>query len=577
MIDTVSKKILMRAIHTCIFVAFAAAASLYGIEETYTVRVYYSHVTNVNALAKYDLHESGSAEEKFVRMTANDTICTQLDNDGWRYEIDAEATRAMHTAAFSFFGNYRTVDEIYEDCCAVTAAYPQITEIVEYGDAWCRSHGGDITPGNDTQKTYRLKAVRVRNTAMTKDAPVFFLMASLHGREITTPEIAMRMLDYLTQGYNVDADATWIVNEFDTWIVPVANPEGRWLAELGTLPPYNGYPFSQRKNAHSDGCTRWMPQPWSQYGVDLNRNHSFKWATVGSSSSPCDMTYHGASAASEPEIFHLQTLITNLFSDFRGSSITSVAPATTEGVLISLHSYGNLVLWPWGHTTTAAPNASELRMTGDRFAEYNGYTSQASSVLYLTGGDTVDWVYGELGVPAFTFEIGSVAEGFMPPFSVIDASQWPKNKDALIYAAKVCRNPYHTVYGPSIRDITSIDTTGSTVKISAVVDVGVRTNDVVADAEMYIGGLPWHTNALLYEMIPVDGLYDAQIETVTVAYTAGEFDPLRMQVYIRGQSTNGIWGPVSSSFIIVPEAEIFLPVCTVLLYVVRKKTRRKYL
>lgn len=554
-----NKKIYMlsRAALTLMFMCCLIAVPLYAETEAYVIRVYYPHVSNVNALVKYDLHESGSAKDKYVRMTATDEICKQLAKDGWKYEVDTVATRAMQSAAMNFYGGYRTVDEIYEDCNTVTAAFPHITEIVEYGDAWCKWNGGYITRGGDTQKTYRLKAVRVHNKEKTNSAPVFFLMASIHAREITTPEIAMRMLDWLTQGYGVNADATWIVNEVDTWIVPIVNPEGRWIVELGTQPPYSGQPFSQRKNAHPDGCSNWEPTSWSQYGIDLNRNHSFKWNTVGSSSTPCDMLFHGSAPASEQEVFHLQALITNLIADQRGPTITSIAPSTAEGLFISLHSYGDLVLWPWGHTYTAAPNASGLRTIGERFAGYNNYTAQQASDLYPTGGDSVEWVYGELGVPAYTFELGSGGEGFMPPFSVVDSSQWPENKDALIYAAKICRLPYQYAYGPDVHSIFSVDMTNSTIKITAVVDVGVRTGDTIAAAEMCVDGLPWDADAVAYTMTAVDGVFDGHTETVEVIYTVRAHDPVRMPVYIRGQGTNGMWGPVSSAFVIVPEPGFF--------------------
>ncbi len=70
-----------------------------------------------------------------------------------------------------------------------------------------------------------------------------------------------------------------------------------------------------------------------------------------------------------------------------------------------------------------------------------GYTSESSSSLYPTAGDSTDWVYGELGIPAFTFELG---DSFMPLYSEVDSRQWPKNKPILIYAAEIARVPYKT-------------------------------------------------------------------------------------------------------------------------------------
>ena len=67
----------------------------------------------------------------------------------------------------------------------------------------------------------------------------------------------MRMLDWLVDGYGVDADATWIVDHHEVWIIPSLNPDGHWIVELGTQPPYNGNPFYQRKTpTAATGATR---------------------------------------------------------------------------------------------------------------------------------------------------------------------------------------------------------------------------------------------------------------------------------------------------------------------------------
>ena len=50
-------------------------------------------------------------------------------------------------------------------------------------------------------------------------------------------------------------------------------------------------------------------------------------------------------------------LVRSLFPDQRGPNDTDAAPPDTTGVLITLHSYANLVMWPWGHTATAPPNS----------------------------------------------------------------------------------------------------------------------------------------------------------------------------------------------------------------------------
>ena len=43
----------------------------------------------------------------------------------------------------------------------------------------------------------------------------------------------------------------------------------------------------------------------------------------------------------------------SIFPDQRGPNLTDPAPADATGVYLDLHSYGQLVLWPWGFTSTA--------------------------------------------------------------------------------------------------------------------------------------------------------------------------------------------------------------------------------
>ena len=40
--------------------------------------------------------------------------------------------------------------------------------------------------------------------------------------------------------------------------------------------------------------------------------------------------------------------------------------------------------------------------------------------LYPTSGTSDDWAYGDLGIAAFTFEMGTT---FMPAYSIVDAEQ----------------------------------------------------------------------------------------------------------------------------------------------------------
>ena len=97
---------------------------------------------------------------------------------------------------------------------------------------------------------------------------------------------------------------------------------------------------------------------------------------------------------------------------------------------IDYHSFGQLVLYPWGYTTAEIPNANEFlrpnTKTKDKvlFAELankiateiGGYTPQKSSALYPVSGGSEDWEYNTKHSASFVIEIGTV---FQPPVAQI--------------------------------------------------------------------------------------------------------------------------------------------------------------
>ena len=545
--------------------------NIFSANKQFTARIYYNVVSDYNKLHAYDVLEYNNKAEKYFLAIVNDSAFEQLQKDGWKVIIDVEQTFLAETSVQNFYTGYRSIDELYADMAALTSAYPDITEIVDYGDAYCKSLGGTyLTPGGDTQKVYDLLAVKITNKNISGDKPVFFLMAGIHAREITTPEVAMRMIDWLTQEYETNADARWIVDYQETWIVPSVNPEGHWIVELGDKRPYQ-VPYYQRKNAnHDNGSTYWPPDSFKQYGVDLNRNHSYKWGFTGSSSDPSEQTYRGTSSNSEPEVNELQNLIRTLIPDQRIEG--QPAPDDTTGILISMHSFSELVLWPWGHTSSNAPNYSSLKMIGDKLVSYNGYVSESGSELYPTAGDSTDWAYGELGIPAFTFELG---RAFMPSYDVINSEQWPENKPALIYAAKIAREPYELINGPDASDISFSEISNGYVKVSAIIDDTQNGGTNIFGAELFIGYPNWVSNSIVYQMEAEDGDFDSPIEIVSANVLINEFNPDTELIFIRGRDTDGNYGPVTASFSnAIPEPGLFLILDLGFALVIYSKNRR---
>lgn len=252
----------------------------------------------------------------------------------------------------------------------------------------------------------------------TEPAVLFFSLT--HAREHLTVEMGLAIIRLFTAGYGVDPALTNLVNTREIWVIPNANPDG------GEFDIEGGYYHYWRKNRR--------PNDDGSVGVDLNRNYGYRWGCCGgSSSTPSNELYRGPAAFSEPE--------TQTVRDF-----VLTHPDITAA--ITFHTYGELILYPFGYTyddlPTDMPEADHRTFVAlaGRMAATNGYTPQQASDLYITSGDAVDWLYGERGVFAFTFEMypRSYSPGFYPPASVIE-QQTARNRAAVIYLAGIADNP----------------------------------------------------------------------------------------------------------------------------------------
>jgi murein tripeptide amidase MpaA len=510
---------------------------------------------------------------------ASRTAVVALDPAGWRrlsaagytLSVDRQRTAEAEAAPDTFAEGYSTVEELYALLEQVAADHPGLAEVVDYGDSWERVEEGDA-PG------YDLLALRLTNRAITGTVPapgldyrpdititkpVFFLMAGIHARELSTHETARRFILYLTEGYGTDPDATWLLDHHEIWIVPTANPDGYKVVENS-----DGQPLYQRKNTN-DSYDSSCPSPTNQnsfhIGVDLNRNASFRWGSGGSSSSPCTQTYRGPSAASEPEEQALEALMQGLFNDQRDEADdTNAAPLDTSGVMISLHSYSDLVLWPWGWTREDSPNFEQLAQLGRKFASYNKYTAgQASQALYLASGTTDDWSYGTLGIASYTFEIGampwddSVCGGFFPRFSCQDTF-WNLNRPALLYAAKSARAPYQLPFGPDALAVSLSEPTveaGVTITLTAQVSDTNNGGQNIGAASYSIDTPDWAEGAETLPMSAADGAFDSADEAALATIDTADLAPGRHILFVRGRDAEGNWGPTSAVFLTVLPGE----------------------
>lgn len=443
-------------------------------------------------------------------------------------------------AGISGFPCYETVEESYAIAEQLVRDYPNYASWQPIGPAWAKSNG---RPGYDL---YVLKLSKNNGVA---NKPVLLINSAIHAREYATAPLMLAFAQSLLKGVGNNADADWMLEQQEIHLLLQTNPEGRKIAEGGLL---------WRKNINDASCST------GNYGVDLNRNFSFGWnsAPGGSSGDSCDLTYRGVSAGSEPETQALQQYARAVFKDNRGPLRTDAAPATTSGIHLDIHSYSELVLWPWGENASPAPNAAALQTLGRKFAWFNDYLPTQSIGLYPTDGTTDGVSYGELGVAAYTFEIGTA---FFQSCTVYQNQILPDNLKALWYAARVTAAPYLLPSGPEVQGLTMNTVDGKVRQDQSLTlqfqltdrqtnqQNGIEPSQPINKAELFINQFPTESATADVVLSAQDGAFDNAVEMVNGTLTSLPLGKHRL--YLRGTDASGQAGPVYASYVEVTPAQ----------------------
>ncbi len=442
---------------------------------------------------------------------------------------------------------YETVEETFAAAEGFTTSYPNLAEWKDVGDSWQKTQG---------LGGYDMKVLKLTNKSSTGPngaaKPILFVNSAIHAREYTTAALTLAFARQLVEGYGTNADATWILDHHEVHLMLHTNPDGRKKAETG---------LSWRKNTNQNYCGATS----NSRGADLNRNFTASWNSTGgsgSSGNACAETYRGPSAGSEPETKAIEGYVRSLWPDRRGPAKTDAAPADTSGIHMDIHSYSELVLWPWGDTKTVAPNGVAMQTLGRKFAFFNGYMPQQSIGLYATDGTSDSVSYGELGVAAFTMELGT---SFFQSCTSYESTVKPKNLPALMYAAKVVRTPYLTPAGPDVTVLklsnkaattgvkagTSVTVTATAVDTRYSTRKGTEPSQAIAAAEVYIDTPPWMPGATAVALSAQDGSFNASTEVTTGAINTTGLAKGKHMVFVRGKDAAGNWGAITASFLVI--------------------------
>jgi carboxypeptidase T len=525
------------------------------------VTVHWRNRAQLRRIASKFQHVAVDEAQRTARVEASAEDLLFLRRLGVRVDVDQASTLRMQRADAAMsrspvimkdgrrlttgnsipqFACYRTVEETYSTMDQLVALKPTLARIVDIGPTWTWQKTGGASG-------YRMRVLRINNQATDAtipNKPNMVVLAAIHAREYTTAELTTRFAEWLVREYGTDPDATWLVDNFRFHFILQANPDGRKKAEAG---------ISWRKNTDTDNGTCSA----NSYGVDLNRNFSWSFGQVpdGSSGDACDTTYRGPSAASEMETINLTRYIMGTRGSngvFTGGVLPDqrsdggTAPTSYRGLFLDIHSFSQLVLWPWANTSTAAPNGTALRTLGRRLAYFNGYAPKQWIGLYPADGTNTDTVYGNTGAPSYTIELG---QEFFEDCSTFESSTYPMNLAALKYAARTLFSPYTLPTGPDTTEIAASAQTvprGKAIAVSAWVDDarfnqsnGAEAVQNIASVRAYLDTPPWASVPNTFVMAANDGAFNSSRELATLAIPTGNLRVGRHVVYVSGTDASG--------------------------------------
>lgn len=309
-----------------------------------------------------------------------------LDASGYAYEVldpdlgvrvaDERARRLVVPPVLggldpAYHDGYHELPEVLARLDALAVASPKRVSMVEVGTSL---EGRPI------------RGVRITNPGPAV-RPAVLVQGCQHAREWISPAAIMFAAEQLvtaTDGSSIDL----LLDDVAVVVVPVVNPDG--------------YAYSW------DEDRLWRKNRRDEHGVDLNRNWAVAWGGEGSSPDPESGNYRGTAAFSEPETDAMRAFV------------------ESEGALVALldvHSYGQLVLWPWGFAVGVEAEddalfesmsvgiADVMTAPYDRF-----YEPMQGADFYPAAGNVADWAYGEHGLYAIGLELrpgGDEEAGFL--------------------------------------------------------------------------------------------------------------------------------------------------------------------
>jgi len=322
---------------------------------------------------------------RYLRNIHHEVINTDLQR--W-IDAEYELNQQMKKAEKALYGTEGLPMDAPE-------RYLEYSEVQDWVSQLAASNSDKVTT-ESIGTTYEGRSITLAKLSTGSGRPKIWLDCGIHAREWISPATCIWIMDKLVNQYSTNADARRMLDSYDWYVVPVANPDGYQYTHVGD----RLWRKTRRPTNADSSCI----------GADPNRNWDFQWGVSGVSSDPCSDTWPGDSPFSE--------VSTRAVADYIRANSNNMV------FFITMHSFTQLWLVPWAYDYLYPSDYNELLRVGQATADgifgVNGrefIVGTPPDILYPAAGSSMDWAKGVANVkycyapelrPATTVEGGFI-------------------------------------------------------------------------------------------------------------------------------------------------------------------------
>ncbi|RLF36167.1 MAG: hypothetical protein DRN08_01825 [Thermoplasmata archaeon] len=357
--------------------------------------------SNVDVVASKDMYEKklcGDLEEMDISGSAKDSLLYMVRQSRLQYLREHEDVLSNNIGPYHSYEEMTDLLHELESNYSDTMMLSSLGRTYEGREIWMVKLSDDVEMDEEEEPDVLLMGAHHGNEKPSFEVLIYFIVHVVenYGRMNTDDDMDGLLNEDPIDGVDNDGDGMVdedpsedrvrdVVNNTEIYIIPMVNPDGVEAGTRKNRSPNHG-PFGFRREITS-------------YGVDLNRNYNYHWFFLYLFPG----RYLGATHYDDRSNVYRGEYP---FCESETRAVKRFVDTHSVVISVSYHTYGELILYPWGYTTRSPWDKDVFVSIGENISNINKYFLTQSVYLYPTLGDADDWLYGRKGVIAYTIELG---------------------------------------------------------------------------------------------------------------------------------------------------------------------------